>query len=360
MVQFKDVFTGAEKRALRARRDVAEVRARRRQAQRPRERRLHRAPPHLLRDAGQLLVRRLLQGAGDRARLGAAHQGVRPAEPTGCWSPSSREDDEAAASGRRSPACPTSGSSASRPRTISGRWATPARAARARRSSTTTATHIPGGPPGSPDEDGDRFIEIWNLVFMQFEQLTDGRRACRCPSRRRHRHGPGAHRRGPAGHAQQLRHRPVPRADRGRGARDRRRSRRRAIGVAPGDRRPSARHVVPDRRRRAAVERGPRLRAAPHHAPRHAPWLHAGRAGAVGLQAGADAGARDGRCLSRAGARAAADHRDAEARGRRASADAGHRPEAARGRDRGAERRRHAARATSPSSSTTPSASRST
>ncbi|USG63051.1 alanine--tRNA ligase [Sneathiella marina] len=32
--------------------------------------------------------------------------------------------------------------------------------------------HIPGGPPGSPDEDGDRFIEIWNLVFMQFEQLN--------------------------------------------------------------------------------------------------------------------------------------------------------------------------------------------
>ena len=30
---------------------------------------------------------------------------------------------------------------------------------------------IPGGPPGSPDEDGDRFIEIWNLVFMQYEQL---------------------------------------------------------------------------------------------------------------------------------------------------------------------------------------------
>jgi alanyl-tRNA synthetase len=32
--------------------------------------------------------------------------------------------------------------------------------------------HIPGGPPGSPGEDGDRFIEIWNLVFMQYEQVT--------------------------------------------------------------------------------------------------------------------------------------------------------------------------------------------
>src|SRR5947209_3086702 len=36
--------------------------------------------------------------------------------------------------------------------------------------------HIPGGPPGSPDADGDRFIEIWNLVFMQFEQQAGGQR----------------------------------------------------------------------------------------------------------------------------------------------------------------------------------------
>ncbi len=35
--------------------------------------------------------------------------------------------------------------------------------------------HIWGGPPGSPEEDGDRFIEIWNLVFMQNEQFADGK-----------------------------------------------------------------------------------------------------------------------------------------------------------------------------------------
>jgi len=36
--------------------------------------------------------------------------------------------------------------------------------------------HIEGGPPGTPEEDGDRFVEIWNLVFMQFAQLEPGKR----------------------------------------------------------------------------------------------------------------------------------------------------------------------------------------
>jgi alanyl-tRNA synthetase len=37
--------------------------------------------------------------------------------------------------------------------------------------------HIEGGPPGTPNEDGDRFVEIWNLVFMQYDQGIDGERS---------------------------------------------------------------------------------------------------------------------------------------------------------------------------------------
>jgi alanyl-tRNA synthetase len=35
---------------------------------------------------------------------------------------------------------------------------------------------LAGGPPGSPDEDGDRYLEFWNLVFMQFEQIDENTR----------------------------------------------------------------------------------------------------------------------------------------------------------------------------------------
>jgi alanyl-tRNA synthetase len=136
---------------------------------------------------------------------------------------------------------------------------------------------IPGGPPGSPDEDGDRFIEIWNLVFMQFLEGPPGTRVpLPSPSidtgmglerfaailqgkhdnydtdtlridpgqRRGHRPGSG---------------RSVPRQP-------------------PRHRRPPAQLGVPHRRWRSSIQRGPRLCASPHHAPRHAPCHDDGRA----------------------------------------------------------------------------------
>ena len=138
----------------------------------------------------------------------------------------------------------------------------------------------------------------------------------------RHRHGARAHRRGAAGHPRQLFDRPVPRADRRHRRTDQGFARRRAEGLAPRHRRSSARLGVPDRRRRAAVERGPRLCAPPHHAPRHAPRRAARRARAADVEARAGAGARDGPGLSGAGPRRGADHRDAEARRDALSQDA--------------------------------------
>ena len=81
---------------LRARGVAPALRARRRQAQRPRERGLHGAPPHVLRDARQLLVRRLLQARRDPLRLGLPHRHAeaRPGRASG--SRSTSDDDEAA------------------------------------------------------------------------------------------------------------------------------------------------------------------------------------------------------------------------------------------------------------------------
>ena len=93
-------------------------------------------------------------GPADRDRLSYRRRGIRPVEA-------------------RSPACRRAGSSASRPRTISGRWATDGPCGPCSEIFYDHGDHIPGGPPGSPDEDGDRFVEIWNLVFMQYEQEDD-------------------------------------------------------------------------------------------------------------------------------------------------------------------------------------------
>ena len=319
MVQFKNVFTGLEKRPYIARRDRAEMRARRRQAQRPRQCRLHRAPSHLLRDARQFLVRRLLQGARDRARLEPVTKDF--------GLPKDQllvtvyvDDDDAFKLWKKIAGLPDS-----KIVRIAGSdnfWAM-GDTGPCGPCSEIFYDHgdkIPGGPPGSADTEGDRFIEIWNLVFMQFEQHEGGKRVDL----------------------------PRPSIDTGMGL-----ERIAAVlqgthdnyaidlfadlieaiaeltkvepdgaaeGLAPGDRRPSARLGVPDRRRRAALERRPRLCAAPHHAPRHAPRRAARRQRAADVEAGAGAHPRDGPGLSGTDARRGADHRDAQARGDRASA----------------------------------------
>ena len=138
--------------------------------------------------------------------------------------------------------------------------------------------HIWGGPPGSPEEDGDRFLEFWNLVFMQFEQVTKEERVAAAAPLDRHRHGAGAHGLHPAGRRERVRDRPVPSPDRCHGVRARARTGGADRGLVPRHRRPSALFGLPDRRRRAAVERRPRLCAAPDHAPRDAPRAVARRA----------------------------------------------------------------------------------
>ena len=158
---------------------------------------------------------------------------------------------------------------------------------------------VAGGPPGSPDEDGDRFVEIWNLVFMQYEQEA----------------------------GKIVRDLPKPSIDTGMGLERAatvlqgvhsvfdtdlfrtliaateseigKRAEGDDAGVVPGDRRPPALDLLPDRRRGDAVERGARLCAAPDHAPGHAPRLSAGRVRAADAPPRADPDRRDGRRLSR-------------------------------------------------------------
>ena len=283
---------------LSARGHLAEMRARRRQAQRPRQCRLHRAPSHLLRDARQLLVRRLFQGPRHRARLESGHQGIRPAGRPPDGHRLSSTTTRRSISGRRSPGCPRARSSASPAPTISGRWATSAPAVRARKSSTTTGRTFPAARPARPMPTATASSRSGTSCSCSSSSSPAASAStCRSPSIDT---GMGLERIAAVlqgthdnykidlfGAIISARRRP-----------HRRRARRPARRVAPRHRRPPARVVVPDRRRRAALERGPRLCAPPHHAPRHAPCRAARRQGAADVAARADADARDGPGLS--------------------------------------------------------------
>ena len=270
----------------------AEMRARRRQAQRSRQCRLYRAASHLLRDARQFLLRRLFQGRRDRTRLEADHQANSACRRTGCSSPSITTTTRPSICGRRSPAFRIAHHPHRDSPTISGRWAIPAPAAPARKSSTIRASTLAGRParqrptrtatassnsgtssscntsrsaPGErvplprPSIDTGMGLEriaailqgvTSNYDIDLFRALIRRRRRC---DRRR---PPTARR-------------------------------RRAIASSPTICAPAsfliADGVMP-------LERRARLCAAPHHAPRHAPRAIARRAGSADVAAGAGAG----------------------------------------------------------------------
>ena len=219
---------------------------------------------------------------------------------------------------------------------------------------------LQGGPPGSPDEDGDRFLEFWNLVFMQYEQIEPGNRV-------------------PL---------PKPSIDTGMGLermaailqgvhsnydtdlfRTLIEAVAHATGVAPeGDRKASHR-VIADHLRASSFlvadgvlpsneGRGYVLRRIMRRAMRHAQLLGAKEPADVPPRAGARA--RDGAGLSRADPRRAAHHRDPEAGGNPLPQDPGARPVDPRRGDPLRWPRARSSRATRPSRSTIPTASRST
>ena len=152
MQPLKRYFLGAEAAAGAARDDGAEVLPHGRH----RRGRQHRPPPHLLRDDGQLLVRRLLQARRDRPGLGAGHVAhrVRASTPTRSGSPSTRATSSSPRTRRRSScggrsACPPSGSSGWAAIT-SGRPARPAPAARARSSTSTAGLRMAAAGRSAP------------------------------------------------------------------------------------------------------------------------------------------------------------------------------------------------------------------
>ena len=214
MVQFKNVFTGQERPPTPPRADHRpKMRARWGETQRSRQCRLHRPASHLLRDARQFQLWRLFQGPGDRARLEPGHARVRAAEGQTLRHRVRRRrrrgvavaSDRGAAGGADHPHRDL------RQFLAHGRH----RAVRTRapRFSTITARKFRAVRRAAPTRTatGSSRSGTWCSCSTR-----RGRRASRTAAAApldRHRHGVRAHRRGAAGQTQQLRHRPVSRAD---------------------------------------------------------------------------------------------------------------------------------------------------
>ena len=181
MVQFKGVFLGEETRDYTPRRDLAEVHARRRQAQRPRERRAHRrATTPSSRCSGNFSFGDYFKHEAIAWAWELRHERLRPAGGAALRHRLPRGRRGRRASGASEVGVPTRPHRAPRrgQGQLLGRWATPAPAAPARRSTIDLGADARLRRPRLPsaDCDCDRWLEIWNLVFMQFDR-EPGRRA---------------------------------------------------------------------------------------------------------------------------------------------------------------------------------------
>ena len=182
MNQFKDQFLGKVQARVHAGHDLPEVPAHRRH----RQRRPDRLPPHVLRDAGQLQLRRLLQARGDPLGLGVSDR-----------------QEVARASTRPADASPSTSTTTRRPASGTTRSSSPPTASRGWARTTTSGRPArrrngPDGVCGPCSEifyhgDGPKAVEIWNLVFTQFNRVGAAEQSrAAAQEEHRHRHGPGA------------------------------------------------------------------------------------------------------------------------------------------------------------------------
>ena len=176
MNQFKDVVPRAREARLFTRVLFAEVRARRRQAQRSRERRLHPPPPHVLRNAGQFFVRRLFQEGRHRLRLGADHRQLRLPKDK-LYVTVFREDDEAEELWQQVAGVPKD--RIFRLDEKDNFWQMGETGPCGPCSEIHYDLGVGCREPGReqeefPSDAGGRFVEIWNLVFMQFDRDSNG------------------------------------------------------------------------------------------------------------------------------------------------------------------------------------------
>ena len=287
MVQFKDVFLGAEKRSYVRAADVQRC-LRAGGKHNDLDQVGYTARHHTFFEMlGNWSLRRLLQARSDRLGVGAADAGLEAAgrAPAGHGLPHRRRS--LSTSGTSDIGLPAEriiriGDNKGAPYASDNFWqmADTGPCGPCTEIFYDHGAHIPGGPPGSPDEDGDRFIEIWNLVFMQFDRQPDGSlqplpAPCvdtgmgleRLAAVLQHVHG---------NYEIDLFQHLIKAAARLTG------TERPGQQVAARHRRPHPRVQLPDRRRRAALERRSRLRAAPDHPPRGPPCLEARRAAADG------------------------------------------------------------------------------